>query len=623
MAHKTNAAPGVKADRGRRRWHFAGAVLDERTLELFVKGADAELERKPLEVLVYLLERAGEVCTKDELLAGVWPGRILSETVLTKCIGRLRDALGDRDQDVIKTAYGFGYRFIAPVQVELAAAPQTTPLDLHPGDHPPGRPLWSLVERLGIGGYGEAWRARHDKTHEERVFKFALDEASLGTLKREITAFRILNDSLGGGGQIVRLLDWNLEQMPYFTEAEHIAGGNLIDWAMRRGGLASIPLAERIEVVAKVATTLAAVHSVGMLHKDLRPSNIFVKPIAGQPDIALGGFGSAAVLDAGHADRLGITRLGFTKTMVPFGNNPTTSLYRAPETLDGAPFTVKSDNYVLGVILYQILTGDFHKAMPPGWKDHIEDELLREDLALVAESNPTLRVADADVLARRLRTLDERRRQLKSQREAQARAESAHRILEQARARYIGIAVGVAALVIGLAVSTGLYVKARRAADGSRAAAAQAEAAAEFLAGELLTQGSTGTAPEHLTRAGDEIDARFAAQPRIAAELHYLVGHSFARMHDYASSIPHLNRAIELAQPLDGAAAAPVLRSAAELIQIDDVQGHLKDTLPRYEALLAAAEGHVVPDDAAFLELKRQVAVGRRRLSELNLGELK
>jgi eukaryotic-like serine/threonine-protein kinase len=618
MGNKTSAAPGVKADRGRRRWHFAGAVLDERTLELLVNGVNAELERKPLEVLIYLLERSSEVCTKDELLAGVWPGRILSETVLTKCIGRLREALGDEGQNVIKTAYGFGYRFIAPVQVELAAAPQTTPLDLHPGDHPPGRPLWSLVERLGVGGYGEAWRARHDKTHEERVFKFALDEASLSTLKREITAFRILNDSLGGGGHIVRLLDWNLEQMPYFTEAERMGGGSLIDWVKTRGGLASIPLEERIEVVAKVATALAAVHSVGMLHKDLRPSNIFVKPVAGQPvDIAIGGFGSAAVLDAGQVDRLGITRLGFTKTSVPPGHNPTTLLYRAPETLDGARFTVKSDNYALGVILYQFLTGDFHKAMPPGWRDLIDDELLREDLALVAESNLALRLADAEVLAQRLRTLNERHRQLKSQREAQARAESSHRRLEQAGARYVGIAVGVAALVIGLAISTGLYFKARRAEDSSRAAAAQTEAAAEFLTSEVLTQGGTGTAAALLARAGDEIDARFAAQPRIAAELHYLVGHSYARMHDYSSSIPHLKRAIELAQPLDGAGAAPVLRSAAELIQIDEVQGHLKDTLPRYEALLTAAEGHVDPGDAAFLELKRQVALGRRRLGDL------
>jgi DNA-binding winged helix-turn-helix (wHTH) protein len=618
MVDKASAAPGVKADRGRRRWHFAGAVLDERTLELLVKGTDAELERKPLEVLIYLLERPGEVCTKDELLAGVWPGRILSETVLTKCIGRLRDALGDRDQEVIKTAYGFGYRFFAPVRVEWVAAPQTTRLDLHPGDHPPGRPLWSLLERLGMGGYGEAWRARHDKTHEERVFKFALDEASLGALKREITAFRILNDSLGGGGQIVRLLDWNLEQMPFFTESEHIGGGSLIDWAKGRGGLASIPLAERIEVAAKIATALAAVHSVGMLHKDLRPSNIFVKPVAGQPvDIALGGFGSAAVLDAGHVDRLGITRLGFTKTIAPSGQNPATSLYRAPETLEGAPFTVKSDTYALGVILYQILTGDFHNAMPSGWRDHIEDELLREDLALVADSNVSVRVADADVLAQRLRTLEERRRRLESQREAQARADSSHRRLEQARARYAGIAVGVAALVIALAISTGFYFKARRAEQSSRAAAAQAEAAAEFLTSELLTQGSTNNAAEILTRAGDAIDARFAAQPRMAAELHYLVGHSYARLHDYSSSVTHLNRAIELAQPLDGAGAAAVLRSAAELIQIDEVQDRLKDTLPRYEALLAAAQGHIVPGDAAFLELERQVALGRRRLAEL------
>ena len=607
MGNKTSEAPGLKADRGRRRWHFAGAVLDERTLELLVNGANAGLERKPLEVLIFLLERSGEVCTKDELLAGVWPGRVLSETVLTKCIGRLRDALADQDQDIIKTVYGFGYRFIAPVQVELAAAPQTTPLNLHPGDHPPGRPLWSLVERLGIGGYGEAWRARHDKTHEERVFKFALDEASLGTLKREITAFRILNDSLGGGGQIVRLLDWNLEQMPFFTEAEHIGGGSLIDWAKSRGGLASIPLEERIEVVAKVATALAAVHSVGMLHKDVRPSTVFVKPVAGQPvDIALGGFASAVVLDAGHVDRLGITRLGFTETIVPSGHHATASLYRAPETLDGAPFTVKSDNYALGVILYQILMGDFHKAMPPGWRDDIEDELLREDLALVADSNPSLRLADAEVLAQRLRTLEERRRQL-----------SSYRRLEQARVRYVGVAVGVAALVIGLAINTGLYFKTRRAEESSRAAAAQAEAAAEFLTGEALTQRSMGTALEQLKRIGDEIDAHFAAQPRIAAELHYLVGYSYARMHDYSSAIAHLSRAIELAQPLDGAGATPVLRSAAELIQIDEAQGHLEDTLPRYEALLAAAQGLVVPGDAAFLELERQVELGRRRLSDL------
>src|SRR5580704_7898238 len=279
MGDKPSAIVGAPAERGRRRWRFGAALVDETTLELLVDGVDAELERKPLEVLIYLLEHAGEVCTKDELLASVWPGRILSETVLTKCIGRMREAVGDREQDIIKTVYGFGYRFIAPVQVELAATRQTAPLNFNPGDRPPTRPLWTLIERLAE--QGETWRARHEKTHEQRVFKFALDEASLATLKREITLFRILNDSLGERAQIVRLLDWNLEEPPYFTEAEYMGGGSI----------AASPLAERLEVVAKIASVLAALHSVGVLHKDLKPSNIFVKPAAGQAvDIAVGDF---------------------------------------------------------------------------------------------------------------------------------------------------------------------------------------------------------------------------------------------------------------------------------------------------------------------------------------------
>src|SRR5262245_17046038 len=101
-----------------RRFRFATAVLDERTLELLVADQPAELEPKPLEVLRHLLTHAGEVVTKDELLAAVWPGRILSETVLTKCIARLREVLHDDEQQVIKTVHGYGYRLLAPVKVE-------------------------------------------------------------------------------------------------------------------------------------------------------------------------------------------------------------------------------------------------------------------------------------------------------------------------------------------------------------------------------------------------------------------------------------------------------------------------------------------------------------------------
>jgi eukaryotic-like serine/threonine-protein kinase len=581
---------------------------------LLVNGVDAELERKPLEVLIYLLEHAGEVCTKDEILTGVWPGRILSETVLTKCIGRLREVLGDRDQDIIKTAYGFGYRFIASVNVEVGPTPGPGRLDFKPGDHPPGRQFWSLVERLGIGGHGETWRARHEKTHEQRVFKFALDETSLGALKREITLFRIINDLLGDRARIVRLLDWNLEQLPYFTEAEYIGAGSLVDWAKGLGGIAAIPVAERLEIVAKIAVALAAVHSVGVLHKDLKPSNIFVRPVPGEPvEIALGNFGSGGMLDAGHIDRLGITRLGFTKTIAASNVNSATPIYLAPEVLNGQPFTVKSDIYALGIILYQFLVGDFHKAMSPEWRD-IDDELLREDIALVTEGNPAMRLADADILVQRLRSLDERRSHLIAQRKTQAKAEDTRRHLERTRAQRVGTALAFAALTIGLALSTVMYLIGRRAQEHSAAAAAQSKAVTEFLSNEAYAP--EGTTPELLTRTGNKIDLRFAGQPAVASELHYVIGRSLNRFHEYPLSVRHLNRAMELGQQLNGAGSDSVLRSASELVEIDYTLGNLRDTLPRYEAVLAAGEERKAPNDVALLELKERVARARYRLGD-------
>jgi serine/threonine protein kinase/DNA-binding winged helix-turn-helix (wHTH) protein len=610
----------------RHRWHFARAVLDERTLELLVDGVEVELERKPLEVLLYLLQHAGEVCTKDELLASVWPGRVLTETVLTKCIGRLREVLCDSDQEIIKTAYGFGYRLVAPVSVENTTAPEiaVTRLDFRVGDHPPGRPLWTLVERLGAGGHGEAWRAKHDKTHEQRVFKFALDEASLSTLKREITLFRVINDTLGEGASVVRLLDWNLEQMPYSVEAEYLCGGSLIDWVRTRGGFHSIPLSERLEVVAKIAVALAAVHSVGVLHKDLKPSNILVEPKPdGSIDIVLADFGSGSVLDAHRFEQLGITRLGFTKTIAASDISAGTPMYLAPEVLAGQPFTVKADIYALAVTLYQCVVGDFHRIMSPGWERDVEDELLREDISMLAEGNPALRLADAGAVARRLRGLEERRRQLQTQREAVARTEEARRQLERARARRLGLTLAFAMLVLGLVASTALYFEARSAQQRSAIAAAQSRAVVEYLSKDVFAPVSSGTEPVRdmsvtklLTRAGDEVDARFSDHPEIASELHFIIGRSLHALMESPFAIGHFERAMVLGEHLDGEGSVSALRSAAELINIDYVLGRLGATIGRYEEVLAAGRKRLGPGAAPVLELRLRLARGRYVLGE-------
>src|SRR3546814_1458703 len=93
-------------------------------------------------------------------------------------------------------------------------------LALEPGDHPPLRPTWSLVERIGGGGRREVWRVRQVRTGEVRVFKFAVDGGALRGLKREVTLYGVLHDSLGEHGNLLGVLVRNLERGPFFIATE-------------------------------------------------------------------------------------------------------------------------------------------------------------------------------------------------------------------------------------------------------------------------------------------------------------------------------------------------------------------------------------------------------------------
>ncbi len=97
-------------------WIFGNARFDEASHVLTYAGEPVELERKPLEVLRYLLRHAGDVVTKDELFAAIWPGRLPSETVIAKAISKLREVLRDDQQTIIKTVHGYGYRFVAEIR---------------------------------------------------------------------------------------------------------------------------------------------------------------------------------------------------------------------------------------------------------------------------------------------------------------------------------------------------------------------------------------------------------------------------------------------------------------------------------------------------------------------------
>ena len=105
--------------------------LDAAQHLLFHQGAHVPLQPKAFEILLALVERPGEVVSKEELMESVWPDTFIEEINLTKNISVLRKALanGDGTQDYIQTIPKRGYRFVAelsePQMVAESGEPQT------------------------------------------------------------------------------------------------------------------------------------------------------------------------------------------------------------------------------------------------------------------------------------------------------------------------------------------------------------------------------------------------------------------------------------------------------------------------------------------------------------------
>jgi eukaryotic-like serine/threonine-protein kinase len=592
-----------------RRWVFGPALLDERSLELRVGGEQVRLERKPLEVLLYLLHHAGEVVTKDDLAESLWPGRILTDTVLTRCISLLRQALEDDDRSLIRTVHGYGYRLVADVRVEAAAAGAKLALDFRPGDHPPLRPQWKLVERLGTGGHGEAWLARHEKTGDARVFKFALDVGALTSLKREITLYRLLHDTLGPRAAIARILEWNLAEPPYFIEMEHIAGGNLQTWSEAQGGLSGIPLEARLEIAAQVGEALAAAHSVGALHKDLKPGNVLVHIENGKPSIRLCDFGSGGVLDPQRLEALGITRLGFTKTLAN-GDSGGTPLYLAPEVVGGQPFTVQADVYALGVLLYQLVCGDLRKALAPGWEADVPDELLREDIAAAAAGNPARRLTDAGQLAERGRTLEARREVRAAEVAARKRAELARRALAELRRTRVYALV----LLVLAGVAVGGGVTAYRARNEAIAATATAQAISSFLMEDVfrmdpgLIRPSEASYEALLGRAAQRVGLRLRHQPEAAADIHWSLGRRYHEIGQFGVATKEYEMAADLFTKLYGAGTSATLMASERLAWAYVENGEVDKGLATARAIRNFWESRLAPNDLALLAVRVRIA---------------
>ncbi|CAN5632702.1 hypothetical protein BH09PLA1_BH09PLA1_06380 [soil metagenome] len=472
----------------------------------------------------------------------------------------------------------------------------------------PSRPGWTLERKIGDGGFGEVWLGSHAKLKERRVFKFCFDADRLRSFKRELTLFRLLREALGDRADIATLYEVKLDEAPFFLESEYTEGGNLLDWAERKGGIDKIPMNDRLELLAKIADAVAAAHSVGILHKDIKPSNILMQENAdGTAHPVLADFGIGILSDRSQLEARAITETGFTVLTQNDSSRTGTRMYSPPESLLNKPFTTQGDVYALGVLLYQITIADLLRPLAAGWERNVPNELLRQDIAQMVEGDSTQRIATATEVATRIRTLESRWREAQRQRDlARTLARRKH------RARLALGAAATLALLLMIGGTTALfYIRSIRAEqDRTKAALFEAErqekeaktqseiatAVSEFLTERVLAGASPENLPDKKVRdaivkamldpAAAAVTEDFKDKPLVEAAVRISIALSYISIGRADLGVHHAQTALALRRRVLGDDHPDTLQSIGDMGYLLQAQGKLSEAEPLYREAL-------------------------------------
>ncbi len=210
---------------------------------------------------------------------------------------------------------------------------------LKPGETIPGTP-YRVIRLIGSGGMGSVYEVEHQELGKRFVLKTLLSELSnrADLVQRLRTEWR----SLGKleHPNIVRVSDAGVAQgkFPYFV-MERLMGETLAD---RLAQQRKLPVELALKISIGVLDALSVAHSIGIIHRDVKPPNIFVTD---QEVPKLLDFGIAKLLDASAE---AITARG-----VAVG----TPRYMSPEQAAGDPVDARADLYAVGLVLYEMISG--------------------------------------------------------------------------------------------------------------------------------------------------------------------------------------------------------------------------------------------------------------------------
>ena len=207
---------------------------------------------------------------------------------------------------------------------------------------------YRLKHRIGAGGMGEVWAAFHPGLKRDVALKIlraeaATDEIAVARFEREVKATSDLSHP-----NTIRVFDFGVTDDGVFYYAmELLEGLTLAELVKTEGPLAP---ARAVHLVVQAARALAEAHDRGIVHRDVKPANIFVTNAGGQSDFV-------KVLDFGIAKRVADAQTEIEATLTGTGLLAGTPKYMAPELVLGKQATPRSDVYGIGGVLYCLLTG--------------------------------------------------------------------------------------------------------------------------------------------------------------------------------------------------------------------------------------------------------------------------
>jgi len=204
---------------------------------------------------------------------------------------------------------------------------------------------YRIGRKIGSGGIGVVYAAEHTSLGHEVAIKVlrgaaAMDGSEIARLRREAHIQVRLDQA-----NIARVMD--LDQMAdgsIYVVMERLYGRSLADKMSKEGPVAP---GFAIPCFIAVCRALAAAHAIGVVHRDLKPGNIF-----------LCDDGASKVLD------FGMSKLTSAESLTQAGYTLGTPEYMAPEQCIGAPVEARTDLYAFGVVMYEALTGELPITSP-------------------------------------------------------------------------------------------------------------------------------------------------------------------------------------------------------------------------------------------------------------------